>query len=118
MNLRPAIMSPIAPDQVAWPRAWHTGGKAPSDVKRTHDMKTQVTEVAERIYRLSTYIPDAGPGGFTFNQFLIDADEPLLFHTGLRQMFPSVSAAIASVFHSNAYAGSRSGITKPTSAAR
>jgi flavorubredoxin len=42
-------------------------------------------------------VPDAVPGGFSFNQYLIDADEPLLFHTGPRQMFPLVSEAAAKV---------------------
>jgi len=60
-------------------------------------MQTQVTEIADRIYRLSTHVPDAGPGGFTFNQFLIDADEPLLFHTGLRHTFDLVTNAIATI---------------------
>ena len=60
-------------------------------------MQTQVSEISENIYRLSTYLPEAGPGGFSFNQFLINADEPLLFHTGLRQTFDSVATAIATV---------------------
>lgn len=60
-------------------------------------MHTRVDEIAERIYRLSTCVPDAAPGGFTFNQFLIDADEPPLFHTGPRRMFPLVSQAIAGI---------------------
>ncbi|MBS0550705.1 MAG: MBL fold metallo-hydrolase, partial [Proteobacteria bacterium] len=60
-------------------------------------MKTEVTEIADRIYRLSTFVPQIGPTGFTFNQFLIDADEPLLFHYGHRAMFPLISAAVASV---------------------
>jgi flavorubredoxin len=60
-------------------------------------METRVHEIADRIYRLSTFVPDIGPTGFTFNQFLVDADEPLLFHAGLRAMFPSVSSALASV---------------------
>jgi len=60
-------------------------------------VETNVTEVADNVYRLSTHVPQAGPGGFTFNQFLIVADEPLLFHTGLKMLYPSVSAAIASV---------------------
>jgi flavorubredoxin len=60
-------------------------------------MQTKIAEIADRIYRLSTCIPDAAPGGFTFNQFLIDADDPLLFHTGPRRMFPLVSEAIARV---------------------
>jgi flavorubredoxin len=61
-------------------------------------METQVTEIADRIYRLSTFIPDiAPPAGFTFNQFLIDADDPLLFHTGPRAMFPLIAEAVATV---------------------
>lgn len=60
-------------------------------------METRVDEIADRIYRFSTHVPDIGPTGFTFNQFLLDADEPLLFHTGLRTLFPLVSQAVASV---------------------
>jgi flavorubredoxin len=60
-------------------------------------METHVDEIADRIYRLSTFVPDIGPTGFTFNQFLIDADEPTVFHTGPRGMFPLVSEAIATV---------------------
>ena len=60
-------------------------------------MSTQVDEIADGIYRLSTFVPDVGPTGFTFNQFLIDDDEPLLFHTGQRMLFDSVSEAIATV---------------------
>jgi flavorubredoxin len=51
-------------------------------------METKINEIADGIYRLSTYVPDiAPPAGFTFNQFLILGDEPLMFHTGLRKMF-------------------------------
>jgi flavorubredoxin len=57
-------------------------------------METRVDEIADRIYRISTTIAEAAPGGFTFNQFLIDADEPLIYHTGMRQLFPLVSGAI------------------------
>jgi flavorubredoxin len=60
-------------------------------------MKTDVTEIANKIYRLSTFVPQVGPSGFTFNQFLIDADEPLLFHYGQRSLFPLVSEAVKSV---------------------
>ena len=60
-------------------------------------MQTNVDQIADRIYRISTCIPDIAPGGFTFNQFLVDAEEPLLYHTGLRHMFPIVSEAIATV---------------------
>ncbi|MBI4883402.1 MAG: MBL fold metallo-hydrolase [Actinobacteria bacterium] len=57
-------------------------------------MTTKVDEIAPRIYRLSTLVPEIGPTGFTFNQFLLDDEEPLLFHTGHRSMFPAVSEAI------------------------
>jgi flavorubredoxin len=60
-------------------------------------METRVHEVAERIYRLSTFLPEIGPSGFTFNQFLVDADEPVLFHCGQRALFPAVSRALARV---------------------
>jgi flavorubredoxin len=51
-------------------------------------METKIDEIADGIYRLSTYVPDiAPPAGFTFNQFLVLGDEPLMFHTGLRKMF-------------------------------
>jgi len=60
-------------------------------------METTVDEIADHIYRLSTFVSDIGPTGFTFNQFVIDADEPAIFHTGPRAMFPLVSEAVASV---------------------
>lgn len=60
--------------------------------------ETRIDEIADGIYRLSTYVPEiAPPAGFTFNQFLIRAEEPLLFHCGPRRMFPSVAAAMATV---------------------
>lgn len=58
-------------------------------------METRVDEIAERIYRLSTFLPKVGPSGLTFNQFLVDAEEPLLFHCGQRALFPAVSQAAA-----------------------
>ncbi len=52
-------------------------------------METKVNEIADGIYRLSTFVPEiAPPAGFVFNQFLVLGDEPLMFHTGLRKMFP------------------------------
>jgi len=61
-------------------------------------MSTTVDEIADGIYRLSTWVPDiAPPAGFTFNQFLVAADEPLLFHTGPRAMFPLVSEAVGTI---------------------
>lgn len=61
-------------------------------------METKVDEIADKIYRFSTLIPGvAGPEGLTFNQFLIDADEALLFHTGQRPLFSAISAAAARI---------------------
>lgn len=59
-------------------------------------METQVDEIADGIYRLSTFT-DQVAGGFTFNQFLVRGDDALLFHTGPRLMFPLVSAALSKV---------------------
>jgi len=59
---------------------------------------TNVHEIAAGIYRISTPVPPGAiPGGFTFNQFLVDADEPLLFHTGMRSLFPAVREAVTHV---------------------
>src|SRR5665213_2080544 len=61
-------------------------------------MDTKVDEIADGVYRISTWVAEiAPPAGFTFNQFLIQADQPLLFHTGPRAMFPLVSEAVARV---------------------
>ncbi|WP_374546815.1 MBL fold metallo-hydrolase [Rhodoblastus sp.] len=61
-------------------------------------MKTEIAEIGDRIYRFSTFVPEiAAPAGFTFNQFLIAAPEPLLFHCGPRAMFASVSAAMETI---------------------
>jgi flavorubredoxin len=58
-------------------------------------MSTSISEIADGIYRLSTFVPDmAPPAGFTFNQFLVLGDEPLLFHTGLRRMFSLTHDAV------------------------
>ena len=58
-------------------------------------MQTRIDEIAAGIYRLSVYVPDiAPPVGFTFNHFLVRAAEPMLFHCGLRAMFPTLSEAV------------------------
>jgi flavorubredoxin len=57
---------------------------------------TRVDEIAEGIYRISTPVTEV-PGGFTFNQYLVVDDQPLLFHTGPRTMYPLVREAISSV---------------------
>jgi flavorubredoxin len=56
---------------------------------------TRVDEVAEGVYRISTPVTELG--GFTFNQYLVTGEEPLLFHTGPRRMFPLVREAVAAV---------------------
>ena len=57
-------------------------------------METTTDEIATDVFRFSTFIPDAN---IMFNQFLVRADEPLLFHTGLRALFPLVSDAVGRV---------------------
>ena len=67
-------------------------------MKPTKQDETRIDEIADGIYRISTPIPPAAmPGGFTFNQYLVVDDAPLLYHTGLRRLFPMVQQAIASV---------------------
>jgi flavorubredoxin len=62
-----------------------------------NDMHSTIDEITDGIYRISTFIPEVGPTGFTFNQFLVTGDEPLLFHTGARMLFPFVAEAVATV---------------------
>lgn len=53
-----------------------------------------VTEIAPDVYRISTYFPDID---LQFSQFLVKDDEPLLFHTGMRALFPVVREGVATV---------------------
>jgi flavorubredoxin len=57
-------------------------------------MNTKTTEIADGIYRFSTYLE---PANLRFNQYLIAGDEPLIFHCGYQKLFPLVSAAVARV---------------------
>ncbi len=57
-------------------------------------METTTHEIADGIHRISTFVPDAG---IPFNQYLVVADEPLIFHTGMRQLFPLVSEAVGRI---------------------
>ena len=57
---------------------------------------TRIDEVEERIYRISTPVTKI-PGGFSFNQYLIEDDAPLLFHTGPRKLFPFIREAVGRV---------------------
>ncbi|HYD87607.1 MAG TPA: hypothetical protein VEA80_09045 [Vitreimonas sp.] len=58
-------------------------------------MQTSIDEIADGVFRLSTFIPQVEPGGLAFNQFLIRGEQPLLFHTGMRGLFPLVRDAVA-----------------------
>jgi flavorubredoxin len=58
---------------------------------------TSVDEIADDIYRIATPLRFPSGAGFTFNQYLVVDEAPLLFHTGLRRLFPLVKEAVASV---------------------
>lgn len=61
-------------------------------------METRIDEIADGIYRLSTLVPEvAPPSGLSFCQFLIVAEQPLLYHCGMRALFPQLAAAVARV---------------------
>jgi flavorubredoxin len=55
---------------------------------------TRVDEIAADIFRISTYVPDFN---LQFNQFLVKDDQPLLFETGMKQMFPVVREAVSRI---------------------
>ena len=58
---------------------------------------TNVHEIADGIYRINTPVDLPGGPPFSFNQYLLLDDEPLLFHTGPRRMFDAVREAVASL---------------------
>jgi len=59
---------------------------------------TNIAEIADGLFRVSTPMPpEVIPGGLTFNQFLLVDEEPLLFHTGLRRLFPCTRDAVRHV---------------------
>lgn len=77
---------------------FHWPGVSPDAGRKGTRVQTSCSEIAPGIYRLSTHVAEvAPPAGFTFNQFLITADQPLLFHCGPRALFPLVSAAVAQI---------------------
>jgi len=57
---------------------------------------TSVDEIAADVFRISTFVPEAN---LHFNQFLVRDDEPLLFHTGMRWLFPAVRDAVAQLMN-------------------
>ena len=65
---------------------------------QSHAFSTRVDEITDGIFRISTPVPaSVVPGGFTFNQYLIRDDQPLLFHTGPRMLFEAVREGIERV---------------------
>src|SRR5436190_20148192 len=77
-----------------------TGKMVPSDAilesKERGGFMTRVDEIAPDIFRISTYVPDFN---LQFNQFLVRDDEPLLFETGMKQMFPLVREAVSKLIN-------------------
>lgn len=70
-----------------------------TDVRKTNaahhaGMEIRITEVADGVHQLSTYIEEMD---FGLSQFLLTGDEPVLIHTGMRGMFPLVSAAVSRI---------------------
>jgi flavorubredoxin len=55
---------------------------------------SEISEVAPDIFRITTYVPEAD---LQFSQFLVRDNEPLLFHTGMRGLFPLVHEAVATL---------------------
>ena len=74
----------------------------------------RIDEIAPDLYRVSLYAPQFD---LQFNHFLIKDDEPLLFHTGMRRMFPEVRDAVAKLIDRPRCAGSAGAISRWTSAA-
>jgi len=62
-----------------------------------HQSGTRIDEIATGIYRINTPLALPGEVGFSFNQYLIVDEAPMLFHSGMRKLFPLVSEAIRTV---------------------
>jgi flavorubredoxin len=77
-------------------------------------METRTIDVADGVVQLTTSVADID---FSFNQYLVLGDEPLLFHTGLRHQFPSISGAVAGLMDAAALRWIIFGTWKPMSAA-
>ncbi|MGD2171005.1 MAG: FprA family A-type flavoprotein [Gammaproteobacteria bacterium] len=58
---------------------------------------TTIHEIAAETYRINTPMPDMIPGGFSYNQYLVIDERPLLFHTGPRALFPAIRKQIESL---------------------
>jgi hypothetical protein len=76
---------------------------------------TAIHEIAPDVFRLSLYVPDLD---MQFNHFLARDEEPLLFHTGLKGMFPALREAVGKLIDPANCAPSRGVTLSPTNAAR
>jgi hypothetical protein len=54
----------------------------------------KITEIAPDVYRICVFYPEIN---LQFNHFLVKDDEPLLFHTGLRRMWPQVREGVSKI---------------------
>jgi hypothetical protein len=78
-------------------------------------MQTKAHEISDHIYRLSTFVPDVAPGGFTFNQFLVDADDPLCSTRVRDGCFRSFRMRLPALFPCIGFGGLPSATWRPTS---
>ena len=62
-----------------------------------NNLVASINEIGTDTYRISVALPDIFPGGFSFNQYLVVDEKPLLFHTGPKKLFPLVRAQIETV---------------------
>src|ERR1051325_8917769 len=62
--------------------------------KTKGDFMAQISEIAPDVFRICTYFPEID---LQFNQFLVRDEQPLLFHTGLKELFPAVREAVSSL---------------------
>ena len=58
------------------------------------DPIASIDKITEDTYRINTAMPDMIPGGFSFNQYLVVDEMPLLFHTGPNKLFPVIREQI------------------------
>jgi len=63
----------------------------------TQQARTTIEQIAPDTYRISTPVHDLIPGGFSFNQYLVVDESPLLFHTGPKKLFPLIRAQIETI---------------------
>src|SRR6202453_3345640 len=98
LRTRYCFSPPPRPTRSPASRSWSATAGSCSSRSENQTMDTRIDEIADGLFRISTFVPHiAPPAGFTFNQFLVMGDEPLLFHLGHRKTFPSTAAAVSRV---------------------